>query len=127
MSSPRVSNNSLLKYRRQFCIRNPILFLNYSNNFYIFFLSCTFVSGTLPYYLFFLHHFTFRLGTTPKHVTLRRMRWFFGSPKRLGEWIRSCWREIFSHLTKNQRLGRDLESSWRYSYNFIYAMPYPWR
>ena len=45
-SSPKGSDNPLLKYRRQIYIRNPILFLHYPNDFYIFFLSCTFASGT---------------------------------------------------------------------------------
>jgi hypothetical protein len=58
--SPRVFNNSFLKYRRQFYIKNPILFLNY-NHFYIFFLSHTFALGTLSYFLFFLIPSTFRL------------------------------------------------------------------
>jgi hypothetical protein len=97
-SSPRVSNNPLLKYRRQFYIRNRILFLNYPNHFYIFFLSCTFAAGTLSYSLFFLCPSTFRLVdkhtrekicATPKHVTLRETGWLFSSSKRLGRWIRS--------------------------------------
>jgi len=48
-----VFNNPLLKYRRQFFIRNHILFLNYRNHFYIFFLSRPLASGTLSYSLFF--------------------------------------------------------------------------
>ena len=61
MPSPRISNNPLLKYRRQFYIRNLIPFLNYSNHFYIFFLACTFASGTYSYSLFFPRPSTFRL------------------------------------------------------------------
>ena len=61
--SLRVSNNPLLKYRRQFYIRNAILFLNYCNHFYIFFLSRTFASGTLSYSLFF---------PTPFHLQIDR-------------------------------------------------------
>jgi hypothetical protein len=52
-SSPRVSNNILLKHRRQFYIKNPILSLNYRNHLYIFFLSLKFASETLSYFLFF--------------------------------------------------------------------------
>jgi hypothetical protein len=37
-SSLSVSNNQLLKCIRQFCIRNPILLLNYPNHLYVFFL-----------------------------------------------------------------------------------------
>jgi len=68
-SSPRIFNNPLLKYRRQFYIRNPKLFLNYSNYFYIFFLFCTFASGTLSYYLFFPRPSTFR--SADKHAWKR--------------------------------------------------------
>jgi hypothetical protein len=52
-TSPTIFNNSLLKYRRQFYIRNSILFLNYLNYFYILFLSCIFASGIFSYSLFF--------------------------------------------------------------------------
>ena len=45
--SPRISNNPFLKHRRQSYIRNPILFLNYCNHFYIFFLFRTFAWGTI--------------------------------------------------------------------------------
>jgi hypothetical protein len=106
----RVSNNSLLKYRRQFYIRNHILFLNYPNHYYIFFLSYIFASGIISYSLFFVRPSTFRL--TDKHarrekicatwkcVTLHGIWWFFSSSKRLGEWIRSFWRGVFSHLVE---------------------------
>ena len=40
--SPTVSKIWLLKYRREFCIRNPRLFLNHCSYFYTFILSCTF-------------------------------------------------------------------------------------
>ena len=45
---PTVSRTSLLKHRRQFCIRNLELFLNHPNHFYTFFVSCTMVRGTCP-------------------------------------------------------------------------------
>ena len=38
MSSLKVPNNSLLNYRKQFYIQNPILFLNCTHYFYYFFL-----------------------------------------------------------------------------------------
>jgi hypothetical protein len=41
---------------------NLILFLHYPNHLYIFFISCTFTSGTIPYALFFPCPSTFRLG-----------------------------------------------------------------
>ena len=95
----------LLKYRRQFYIRNHILFLNYHNHFYIFFLSCTFASGTISYSLFFPRPSTFRLAdkhvgwekirVTRKRVTLRGTGRLFPSSKRLGGWIRSYWRWVF--------------------------------
>ena len=40
--SPTVSKIWLLKYKREFCIRNPRLFLNHCSYFYTFILSCTF-------------------------------------------------------------------------------------
>ena len=46
---------------------NPILFLNYPNHFYIFFLSCTFASGTISYSLFFPRPSTFRLASKHAH------------------------------------------------------------
>ena len=96
--------------------------LNYPNHFCIFFLSCTFTSGTLSYSLFFHAlplldcltntHGREKIRATRKRVTLRGTGWLFSSSKRLGGWIRSCWREIFSHLAKNQGLERDFRNSW---------------
>jgi hypothetical protein len=74
---------------------NPILFLNYPNQFYIFYLYCTFASGTLFYSLFFPRPSTFRLAD---------LRF-----KRLGGWIRSCWRGVFTHLAKNRGFRELLE------------------
>jgi hypothetical protein len=58
-----------------------MLFLNYHNHFYIFFLYCTFTSETLSYSLFFPRPSTLRLAdkyartgkirATRKRVTLR--------------------------------------------------------
>jgi hypothetical protein len=45
---------------RQFYVRNPIIFINYSNHFYILFPSYTFTSGIIFYSLFFFHPFTRR-------------------------------------------------------------------
>jgi hypothetical protein len=48
----------------KFCIANPIQFLNYPNHFYVFFLSCTFASGILFYFLLFLSTSTFFIEDT---------------------------------------------------------------
>jgi hypothetical protein len=53
------------------------------------------------------------------HVTLSGLEEFFGSAKRLGEWIRSCRRGVFSNLPKIQGLGGDLGYSWRCSLRLV--------
>ena len=102
----------ILKYIRQFYIRNPILFLNYFNHFYIFFLSCTFALGILSYSLFFLRPSTFRLTdkharekkirVTQKHVTLRETGWLFPSSKRLVDGLEVVGEGFFLILLKTQ-------------------------
>jgi hypothetical protein len=98
-------------------IGNPILYLNYPNHFYIFFVFSTFASGTL-FLLFILSlPFTFRLAEgygrldhrggryvrPGVHASLCR-RGFFPSAKRLGGEFGSCWRWIFFILPKNHGL-----------------------
>jgi len=63
-----VLNNPLLKYIRQFYIRNPIIYLNYPNHLYI----CSLVHlhrEPFFYSLFFPRPFTFRLAD--KHAWKR--------------------------------------------------------
>jgi hypothetical protein len=100
---PTVFKISSLKYRRQFYIRNPILFLNYPNNFYICFLSYTFASGTISYSLFFLTSFHLRLDdgyVLGRHADISERSVDFPKRRRIG----SCWRAISFNLTKKIKI-----------------------
>jgi hypothetical protein len=70
---------------RSFYIRKPILFLNYPNQFYIFFSSCTFASGILfcslfcfpPFHLSVLGHGSHGLWKTILHQESCLILYFF--------------------------------------------------
>jgi hypothetical protein len=50
-----------------------------------------------------------------EHITLHGLGGFVPSAKKLGGWIRSCWRGFVSNLAKKIGLGRVLGYSWRCS------------
>ena len=79
---------------------NPKLFLNHTNRFYTLFLSRTFASETLSYFLSSPYPFTSRLGQRYTRTTLRAWGAFFQVPKDWEMGLRVVWDEFFLILLK---------------------------
>ena len=107
--SPRVSNNPLLKYRRQFYIRNP-------DSFSLVHLHQKLFSTIYSYSRLSTFRLVERRYAWPGvRGSLRVRGFFFSSEKKLGDEFGSCWRCIFFIHPKNHGLRRIIVYPWRCS------------
>jgi hypothetical protein len=110
-----VSKSLFLKYRRQFCINNLVLFPNHPNHFYIFSLSSIFILAThflslvylhwkpCPYSLFFSTSFHLQISWSIGHAYIYAWLGRFYQARKEWGWDRELLEGSFFNLAKNNQ------------------------